>query len=375
MKLSKLSLLNFRNIQKEEIVFSKNINVFYGGNGQGKTSVLESIYLLGITKSFRVNDDKAVLKQGSEYFDITGHFKKDKGKEFSVRVFFSGTKGKHVFYNQKKVKSFSSIVGVVPIILLSLEDLTLTYGSPAARRKFIDILISQIDAQYLQALKKFKEVLQQRNKILSLISEKEAQISDLIPWDVQFSKFAAYILFKRKKILDHLNDLINALYKTMSGTKDEIGIKYNTFVNIDIQQDTIEQVETRINQKLNETQRKDIYYGSTTSGPHRDDIIFFKNNQPLKTFGSQGENKTFLISLKFAEAQLIEKELKERPLLLLDDIFSELDESRIENVIKSIIDENCQTFITSTTAENFKKSNLADLDFFKLNNGTVVHET
>lgn len=373
MKLTDLKLLNFRNIENEKILFDKNINIFYGGNGQGKTSFLEAIYFLGITKSFRVNEEKAVLKTGQSYFDISGRFKKDSGNTFSIRVYFSGAEGKHIFYNNEKIKTFSSIIGKVPVVLLSLEDLDLTYGSPSARRKFIDILISQIDPYYLHALKQFKKVILNRNKVLGLISENKSDLMDLVPWDKQFVEHGSYIHFKRKIIIKELSKYINEYYRFISNKNDEVSIRYQTSLSCAENSD-VQEIKNCLERKLTETRQRDLAYGSTTSGPHREDMLFFKNKQPLKIFGSQGENKTFLIGLKFAEALLIETHLKEKPLMLLDDIFSELDSFRINKVLENIQRDQRQTFITTTEPEKFKGEK-ENIDFFQVSNGKISHET
>ncbi len=373
MKLTDLKLLNFRNIEKESIFFKKNINIFYGGNGQGKTSILEAIYFLGITKSFRVNDEKAVLKTGQSYFDVNGLFKKQNGKTFTIRVFFSGAEGKHIFYNNEKIKTFSSVIGKVPVVLLSLEDLDLTYGSPSARRKFIDILISQIDPYYLHALKQFKKVILNRNKVLSLISEKKSELKELVPWDKQFIEYGSYIHFKRKIIIKELSNYITKYYRFISNDDDEVHIRYQTSIVGDERVD-LDTIKNYMELKLNEMRQRDLAYGSTTTGPHREDMVFFKNKQPLKIFGSQGENKTFLIGLKFAEALLIEQHLNEKPLLLLDDIFSELDNFRINKVLKNIQQDDRQTFITTTEPEKFK-GDIEHIDFFHVINGKISYET
>ncbi len=370
MKLIDFTLLNFRNIEKEKIRFKKNINIFYGGNGQGKTSILEAIYYLGITKSFRVNDEKAVVKTGRDYFEIKGVFEKKTGQTFAIRLFFSGRDGKHVFYNNEKIKTFSSIIGTVPIVLLSLEDLDLTYGSPSARRKFIDILISQIDPNYLQSLKQFKKILLNRNKVLSLISEKKADFKNLIPWNKQFVDYGAYIYLKRNLIIKELSSYINKYYQNIAASADTVEIRYQTSIATDDETD-LQEVKRRMEQKLTEVYQRDLAYGSTTSGPHREDLLFFKNRHPLKIFGSQGENKTFLIGLKFAEAHLIEKHLHEKPLLLLDDIFSELDRYRIERVLENINKAQQHTFITTTEIEKFEKNN-KEIDFFHVINGHIA---
>jgi len=372
VKLISLKVLNFRNLDKLNIEIKKNINILHGGNGQGKTSILEAIYLLGITKSFRVNDDRSLVKNKEKFYDITGDFLKETNKKFRIRIFFSWDEGKHVFYNQEKIKTFSSIIGTVPIILLSLEDLELTYGSPSSRRKFMDILLSQIDPVYLQSLKQYKKVLLNRNKVLVLINEGKEDVNGLIPWDQQLIEFGSYLCFKRYQMIKELNPLIEAYYRQISEVSEKMEIGYQS--SFKLNSETAEEVNQQFKKKLQEVQARDINYGSTTVGPHRDDLIFYKNNQPLKVFGSQGENKTFLISLKFAEAQLMEKHLNIKPILLLDDIFGELDQRRIKKVVENIQKTDRQTFITTTKADKFKDSQ-TNIALIKVENGQVIYET
>ncbi|RKY56855.1 MAG: DNA replication and repair protein RecF, partial [Candidatus Neomarinimicrobiota bacterium] len=257
-------------------------------------------------------------------------------------------------------------------ILLSLEDLELTYGPPSFRRKFIDILISQIDPIYLQSLKQLLKILKHRNKLLTLIKEGSQKETSLLPWDLQLAKFASYVCLKRREVINEFNSLLENYYKQMASTDEIVKIQYQTFFDSGLQQE--EEIKNYYLQKLTEIKERDIAYGSTTIGAHRDDLLFFKNNAPIKIFGSQGENKTFLISLKFAEANLIKNKVNEEPILLLDDIFSELDMSRIQKVIEYIRELNFQTFITTTDVQKFD-SQLNDVSLWFVSNGQVSIES
>ncbi len=370
MILINLGLKNFRNIQKINIEIKQKINIIYGGNAQGKTSILEAVYLLGLTKSFRVNDDRSIVKRDKDFYEVIGTFQKTKNP-FVVRVYFSSKEGKHIFIDNEKVKKFSSLIGKVPVILLSLEDLELTYGPPSFRRKFIDILISQIDPIYLQSLKQLVKILKHRNKLLTLIKEGNQKETSLLPWDLQLAKFVSYVCLKRREVINELNFLLEDYYKQMAGSEEIVKIQYQTFFDPSLQQQ--EEIKNYYLQKLTEIKERDIVYGSTTIGAHRDDLVFYKNNAPIKIFGSQGENKTFLISLKFAEANLIKNKINEEPILLLDDIFSELDMSRIQKVIEHIKELNFQTFITTTDVQKFD-SRLNDVSLWFVSNGQVSIE-
>ena len=372
MKLIELQIINFRNITELKLKINKIINIIYGGNAQGKTSILEAIYLLGITKSFRVSEDRSLVKQDRNYFDVKGVFQKETKDLLKVRIFFSYDKGKNVFVDNEKLKSFSLLIGKVPVILLSLEDLDLTYGSPSFRRRFINILLSQIDASYLQALKQLNKILKNRNKLLSLIKDGIQKPEALVPWDLQLSEYASYLCFKRKEAVEEINPLINDFYREISGRNDRIEIKYQTFFDLNVINSQQKLKEFYLT-KLAEIKERDINYGSTTIGPHRDDLVFFKNDDPIKIFGSQGENKTFLISLKFTEALFIEKAINEKPILLLDDIFSELDLSRVHKVVEQITKMQNQTFITTTDLNKFGLK-MDSIEIWTIHNGQVSYE-
>ncbi len=367
MFLTELSLLNFRNIKKQAIYFDNDINIIFGNNGQGKTSILEAIFFFSITKSFRTNAEKTVLQHDKEYFDIKGKFRSNNLNRLDARVYFSQKEGKNIFLNNNRLKKYSEIVGVFPAILLSLEDMELIIGDPGNRRRFMDILLSQVNPLYLRNLQKYKKSLQQRNKALSLINAGESERSALQPWDEQLIAYGMEIVKARIGLKDYLQSQLSGFYRMISKSGDDIDVRFKS--NVPDAQGRLS--EDYYFDKLFKAIDADIMRQRTNIGPHRDDLEFLKGGFPIKAFGSQGENKTLLIALKFCESQFIKERLKEDPLILMDDIFGELDIKRINNLL-NYLPAIGQTFITTTLRNKFEQSGLKNPAYIKVEGGALV---
>ncbi|MBD3224417.1 MAG: DNA replication/repair protein RecF [Caldithrix sp.] len=372
MFIEELKVLNFRNLAEQQISFNKHLNIIHGNNGQGKTSVLEAIYLIAITKSFRVATDKVILQYDREYLDVSGRFKssKDTNHILMLRLYYSEREGKHIFLNGNKISKFSEIIGTVPVILLSLEDLDIMYGLPGSRRKFVDIMLAQVNPLYLKSLQKYKQALAQRNKLLSEIKEGRSKETDLQPWDVQLIEHGAYIVYHRQQLKDFLNQSITQFYQQISDQQESIWVRYQTNILKNLGEYSRERLEEHYLQRLTDYVSNDIERENTLNGPHRDDFIFLKDNHPIKTFGSQGENKTCLIALKLAESAFMRSKIDEKPIFLLDDIFGELDEGRIHRLLASL-DDMGQIFITTTLSDKFDHMNVSPNQMYHIENGMV----
>lgn len=372
MKLEKLSVVNFRNIAEEQIEFNKNVNIIFGDNGQGKTSLLEAIYFLAITRSFRAKTDKVALRHTAEYFDIRAKFLADENYALTLRIYFSSKEGKHVFINENQTDKFSKIIGTIPIILLSLEDINLIYGIPTGRRRFIDILLSQVSPVYLRTLQSYKRALLNRNKLLSLINEKKEKSDSLMPWSEQIVTLGTEIIIRRMELIRFFNEEISQYYRNISEQNEEISLKYRSNVlNTDQRKSEKDQIYREFTDQLKQNEESDVQKKSTQVGPHRDDVDFFKNDYLIKSFGSQGENKTLLIALKFVESIYLKKKMKENPIFLMDDIFGELDEYRIARLME-FLSAMGQTFITTTVRNKFNNSALSSINYLEMKNGKVV---
>ena len=361
MRLKSLKLHSFRNYTESIISFDKEVNVISGENGQGKTNLLEAIYYLGLTQSFRASMDQECLnhQDKSPYFDISGTFINQHELEQDVRVYFSKKEKKHLFVDGQRERKFKDHVGMLPMVLLKPDDLKLTYGSPGIRRKFVDILLSQLSPVYMNDLMRYSRALKHKNALLvSDSTDKET----LRLWNTQLLEYGKRVIRKRYEILNELEHYVQEYYPMISGKNEQTRVKYMSFFS------NVETIEDEFKQKLEQNEEKEVRYKRALIGPHRDDIGFFINKKSVGSFGSQGENKTFLISLKLAEIQLFSVYVEEKPMLLFDDIFSELDNTRVERLLAQLKHFG-QTFITTTDKNLVKETPVHHIE---IENGACV---
>jgi len=352
MFLKELKLNNFRVFSELELKFHPTINIIYGSNGQGKTSILESIYYSSLTKSFRAKKDKTALRHETEFFDIKSVFVDKQNIEKNIRLFYSESEGKHAFINNERAKKFSEFIGNFPVVLLSLEDLDLTFGQPASRRKFLDILLSQLYPNYLINLQKYKRCIAQKNKLLNTENNFKILQIELDIWNQQLVTSGVELIKARKRFIKYLNENISTVYTNIAKTQEKIFCNYmsNVFESNNNSQPL--EIEKSFLKALENNSERELKRQISLVGPHRDDIEFLKDGFPFKTHGSQGENKSFLLALKLIESDYVVKESDKNPLILLDDIFGELDNDRIKNLLKIILSKG-QTFITTTDKQKF----------------------
>lgn len=370
MHLEHIHINNLRVFKKLEIYFDPNINIIYGLNGQGKTSILEAIYYLAITKSFRAKKDDVVLKILEDSFEIKGSFINKENRKNKIRIYYSKNEGKHAFINSEKVKVFSELVGLFPVILLSLDDIELTFGVPAHRRKFLDILLSQLFPGYLYNLQKYKKSVLHKNKLLSN-DDYPNKTKELDIWNMQLAEYGSQIIFSRIEFIDYVNSHINRAYNLISGKKENISVNYDsTLKNLNSKMD-VKDIKDIFIKELDHIQENEIKRQSSLIGSHRDDISFLKDNFPFRSHASQGENKSFLLALKILESEYVFKTQKIKPLLLLDDIFGELDNKRIENLVK-ILKNQGQTFITTTENNKFNMNSLTEKNLFYVEKNNII---
>jgi DNA replication and repair protein RecF len=353
MILKNLEIENFRLFSQIKINFDDEINIISGMNGQGKTSILESIYYLALTKSFRTSNDNHVISYNKSYFNTISNFTSKNSSNKKIRLFYSNQEGKHLFVNKKEILRFSEYIGTVPCVVLTLDDLKLIRGGPQERRKFIDILISQISPVYLDDLKIYRKTLQQKNALLG--SEDKNKIEDQIYiWNEKLIEHGTRIILHRLDGVNFLNNHLSEYYNTISALHDNIRVEYNSSVGEKIQSYDKKRIEKLFEKKLHLVFRYELERKISVVGPHRDDIIFYKEGKLFRDFCSQGENKTLVIALKFLEWEYISHERHLKPLLLLDDIFGELDEIRMQGIL-NFFGKIGQAFITTTLQDKFKK--------------------
>ena len=357
MWIKRIKINNFRNYKNQEINLNKNINIFYGDNAQGKTNVIESIFVCSIGKSFRTNKEKELINIKEQSADVQIDFEKFDRDE-SIK-FCIGQK-KNIFINEIKVKKLSELLGNLNTVIFTPDDLNILKGGPQNRRKFLDIMISQLRPKYTHIYSMYSKTIDERNNYLKKIKLENAKIDLLDIWDEQLIEYGNLIADYRFEFIEKIKNKIVNIHKEITENKEEIKIEYNS--------DCLKKEEYK--NILLERRNLDIIKGYTTRGVHRDDFFVYLNNLPVNIYGSQGQHRTAMLSLKLSELKVIYDEINESPVLLLDDFMSELDNKRINNFLESIKDT--QVIITCTEKLNFE--NKEKNKFFKVENGILYEE-
>lgn len=367
MFLQNLALRNFRNYNYLDMEFNSLMNIFVGENAQGKTNLLESVYLLAAGVSPRVQKDEELIKQDEDFFAVKGKIQKDLDT-FTVAISYAKGRGKAASINSKRQKRLSDLVGLINVVYFSPDSLDLVKGAPAGRRTFIDFDLCQINALYKDTLIRYKKVIRQRNAFLKELRERKRSLAALDAWDRQVSELGAYIIACRLDVVSNLSKIAMDTHKTISDGKESLCLKYSSSIPADGK--TKSQIGVLLYDKLRSLQHVEIMRGTTLVGPHRDDLVFLLNDLDLKAYGSQGQQRTAVLACKIAELELIKREVNEYPLLLLDDVMSELDQGRRLKLL-GILEQRVQTFITTTNSDSLDKTVAKDVDFFDVSNGCV----
>lgn len=360
MIVKSLELSNFRNYETLQIEFSPGMNILYGDNAQGKTNILESIYMSGTTKSHKGSKDKEMIRFQQEEAHIRTIVNKD-SVDYRIDMHIKQHKSKGIAINQVPIKKASELFGVLNIIFFSPEDLNIIKDGPAARRRFLDLELCQIDKIYLHNLTKYNQVLNQRNKLLKDLYEHPEYKDTLDVWDQQLLQYGEKIIERRGQFIQDLNEVVFGIHKKLTGNKEVITLSYEPDVT-----------KRLFAEKLCENRDKDERFGTTSVGPHRDDFAFLIHNIDIRKYGSQGQQRTAALSLKLSEIELVKRVIHDSPVLLLDDVLSELDSSRQNQLLNSLTD--IQTIITCTGLDEFIKNRLKIDKVFHVSNGAIVKE-
>lgn len=355
MKLLTLHIQNFRRHAEVKLSLADGVNIFYGRNGMGKTNILEAIHYAALTKSFLNATDSECLKFGATHFEIHAIWQNNRGVDASVRVYFSSEEGKTVFVNRSPLESFSQIVGEFPCIALSPFDIALVQGAPQERRRFLDSSISQTNKAYLEDLLAYRRLLSQRNRLLGEMKQdwknSNSQREQLAVWTENFAALASSIVFRRLKFVNEFSEVLLKAYRLFESFDETPTLQYDSDVSLN-EEATKEEILSEVRLKLAHLEDEEIRRGLTLLGPHRDDLNFFINKVSVKKFASQGQQKTFVICLKLAQHFYIQGILNEKPIFLLDDVFSELDRSRADDLIE-LLRPMGQSVITTTEKKQF----------------------
>ena len=362
MKIDSLSLMNFRNYETLNISFG-NLNIIYGLNGSGKTNIVEAIYMLALTKSFRINNDKIMIKKGKIKAKIKGNvLKKNDENEFGVEI---SNDGKIVTINGEKQDKVSDYVSRINVILFNPSDTRLIDDAPSERRKILNIEISQIYKEYLVVLTNYQRILKQRNFYIRGMYINGSYTSEYL--DILTKKLVEYgkvICKYRQDFIDNINKYIKSNYEKIFGS-GTLKIRYvSTFKN---------KSEDDLIKRFKDNYQKELSVGKTLEGIHHDDIMFILDNNNLKEWGSEGQRKNAIISFKLAEINVINEIKGYYPILILDDLFSELDKEKITHLL-GMLDRNVQTFITTTDLKNISKKVIKDAKKIKVCDGAIEEE-
>ena len=360
MVVKSLKLKNYRNYDLSALTFDPSTNILYGDNAQGKTNILEALYLSGTTKSHRGTKDRDIIQFGHDESHIETLVEK-RGITFQIDLHLKKNSPKGIAIDKVPIRRASELFGIVHFVFFSPEDLNIIKEGPAGRRRFIDLELSQLDRIYLSNLSNYNRVINQRNSLLKDIYGQKNLMETLDIWDMQLVSYGNKILERRKEFIRQVNEIISDIHFKLTGGKERIILSYEESIGNMTFEDVLKRYRDR-----------DMKMKSTTSGPHRDDICFMTDKGlDIRKFGSQGQQRTAALSLKLSEIELVKRAIGDTPILLLDDVLSELDKHRQNYLLDSIHD--IQTIITCTGLDEFVNNRFSINKIFHIKNGHAVN--
>lgn len=359
MIVESLKLQNYRNYEYLNMNFDEKINIIYGDNAQGKTNILESMYVCATSKSHRGSKDREIIRFDNDESHIKVNVKKN-DMNYRIDMHLKKNKPKGIAVNGIPIKRAVELFGILNIVFFSPEDLNIIKNGPSERRRFIDMELSQLDKIYLDCLINYNKVVNQRNSLLKeyAFSGREDIISSLDIWDMQLVKYGNDVIKSREKFVKEINDLVKSIHTKLSGDREQLEIIYEPCVK-----------EQDFESELVRVRDRDLKFKCTNIGPHKDDMCFLINGMDVRKYGSQGQQRTAALSLKLAEIELVKQIIHDTPVLFLDDVLSELDSRRQNFLLESI--GNIQTMITCTGLDEFINNRFSINKIFKVVNGTV----
>ena len=362
MKIESIKLENFRNYESLFLSFHEGTNLFYGDNAQGKTNILESVYLCGTTKSHRDSRDREIIKLDQEESHIRMILSKHE-ISYQIDMHLKRNKAKGIAINGIPIRRASELIGLGNFIFFSPEDLNIIKNGPSERRRFLDMELCQLNRIYVHNLTNYNRILMQRNRLLKDISFHPEYEDMLDIWDRQMVEYGCQVIRSRDEFVKQLNEIIYEIHKKLklSGDREDLKLSYEKNVS-----------EQEFDRQLRKSRERDVKLKVSHTGPHRDDLVFNIKNIDLRKYGSQGQQRTTALSLKLAEIELVKKKSKDTPVLLLDDVLSELDGNRQRYLLESIND--VQTLITCTGVEDFVKNHFQIDRLYHVKNGIVTRQ-
>lgn len=370
MYISTLNLADFRNYEKLEFHPSNGLNILVGLNAQGKSAVLEAIYLLATSKSHRTSRDMDMIRIGENITRVFAEVVRSERNDTTLEIILSRTEKKTVKINSVKHEKIGDIVGQLNTVIFSNADIDMVRGEPSKRRRFLNLEVSQVSPQYIYALGRYKRVLDQRNNLLREIKYGHGSTSGLQVWENQLALYGATVISRRIKFIEYLSSAAKKIYSMLTEESEELGTVYKPNVDIDTSASE-EEIAAAFAQSLANRRELDISRGTTTTGPHRDDLILSVNGLPAREYASQGQQRTVAIALKLAEIDLMEESTGESPVVLLDDVMAELDEIRRARIIETTCNK-CQTLITTTHLSELEDTLISNASIFEVKSGKVT---
>ena len=361
MIIKSIELKNFRNYEDLNISFDEGTTILYGDNAQGKTNILEAAYMSGTTKSHKGSKDKEMIRFGEDESHIRTVVIRGE-REYQIDMHLKKNRSKGIAINKMPIKKASELFGILNIVFFSPEDLNIIKNGPAERRRFLDSELCQLDKIYLSDLTNYNKILVQRNKLLKDMVYRP-DLKDTLPiWDMQLVETGKKIIRRRKQFVEELNEIVHDIHYRISGEKEELFLRYEP--NID---------DIFFEDELNRAKMKDMKLCQTSVGPHRDDLLFSIGDVDIRKYGSQGQQRTSALSLKLSEIELVKKSIQDTPVLLLDDVLSELDSNRQNYLLNNICDT--QTIITCTGLDEFVRNRFQINRVFEVIRGQVFEKS
>lgn len=361
MYISSVELKNYRNYEEAFVTFKDGINILYGDNAQGKTNILESLYLCATTKSHRGSKDKELILFDAPEAHIRMMVNK-KDVDHRIDMHLRRSKAKGAAIDGIMIKKSSELLGMVHMILFSPEDLGIIKNGPGERRRFMDMELCQLDKIYMSHLSNYNKILSQRNSLLKQISFSRDLVETLDIWDTQMVKYGEIIIKIRDTFVKDLNVIISGIHEKLTGGREHLFLEYEPNISVE-----------NYERELLEKRDKDLRIMSTSVGPHRDDISFLVDGMDIRKYGSQGQQRTAALSLKLAEIKLVERMIGDKPVLLLDDVLSELDGNRKNYLMESI--REIQTIITCTGLDEFVEGRISIDQVYRVVEGKIFSES
>ena len=355
MILKSIELKNFRNYEDLDLKFDSGTNILFGDNAQGKTNILEAAYVSGTTKSHKGSRDKDMIRFGEDESHIRTIVEKQ-GKEYQLDIHLKKNRSKGIAINKVPIKKASELFGILNMVFFSPEDLNIIKNGPSERRRFLDAEICQLDKIYLSDLTRYNKILMQRNRLLKDMQHQPQLMETLPVWDMQLVEYGKRLIRRRRQFVEELSEIVTGIHRNISGKREELVLDAEF-----------------LEDELNRVREKDRKYAQTSVGPHRDDISFFIRGVDIRKFGSQGQQRTSALSLKLSEIELVRQTIHDTPVLLLDDVLSELDSNRQNYLLNSIHD--IQTMITCTGLDEFVRNRFQIDKVFHVIDGHVSETT